>query len=1532
MSIPQLLNRLKASEISVRLADGQLKLNAPKGRLTPEMLREIKDRKSDIIRFLETVGSQSRFSSIEPVAKQDHYPLSSAQKRMYILQKMEPSGTSYNMPHVLPLPADAEIQRLEQAFVRLSQRHESLRTAFVELEEEPVQKVLDAVEVGIERFDSFPNDFVRPFDLSRPPLFRLALVKGRDGECFLLFDLHHIISDGVSQAILTAEFNALYRERELPPLALQYKDYAVWQQKRRQDGVLEKQEKYWLNVFPPEEELPVLDLPLDSPRPPIQRFVGDTLRFSLDEAPLSAFEKILEERGCTLFMGLLAVFDILLFRLTGQEDIVVGTPASGRPHADLEAIIGMFVNTLALRNRPRGDMTVGEFLDNVRIGTIEAFDNQDLQFEDLVEKVVLRRDAGRNPLFDVMFALQNIRSHDSGAAAADRDRDDSETIEEHVAKFDLTLNGVKRGGRVLFRLDYAVSLFKKETLERWITYFKTLVELFPLQLDSNLYRLELMSPEEKKCLAQEFNDTNRPLPEDRTVVDMFKHLCEKNGSAVAVVEGEHSVTYEGLYRRAIGLAAQLRSTGLELGGLAAVVSEASIDMVTGIWAILFCGAAYLPVDPGTPGERIEFMLRDSAASHVLRPSDFKHLAASGEAAGATVNPTMPRATDAAYVIYTSGSTGQPKGVVVYHRSLLNLCFWHIRQFSVSAQDRATKYAGVGFDASVWEIFPYLTAGASIYIVPEEIKLDVGRLDDYFDFHRISITFLPTQMAEQFMAYSRNRKLRILLTGGDKLREFSPRPYLAINNYGPTENTVVSTCYTIDEQSANIPIGKPVDNAQTYILDRWDNLQPIGVAGELCVAGESLAAGYLNRPELTAEKFVPNPFKPGELMYRTGDLASFQPDGNIRFLGRIDFQVKIRGFRIELGEIEGTLLAHPLVSDVAVIDLMDPQQEKYLAAYVVLAEAIDEERLSKELGQFLSQSLPFYMIPSVFVTLERIPLNTSGKVNRRALPIPEQRATGGFQEATDGVEAALVSIWAEVLGREPGSIGVTDDFFQIGGHSLRATMLAGRVHRELDCEIPLAEIFRDPTVRGMAAFVRGASKEALAAVSPVEEKDYYPLSSAQKRLVVMQTMEPGSTAYNITRVVGLAEDADIEGIQQAFSQLVKRHESLRTGFITMDKSPVQRVMEIGDFSLERFDLSLEHAQSSTIELAVRSFIRPFDLSRPPLIRAGLFLLPGRGPVLAVDIHHIACDGSSMEILLAEFRRLLEGDALPELGLRYADYAEWQTSEPIQARIAGQEHFWLDLLSGHLPQIELPLDFPRPAVKSFGGKRMMAPLPEEMSAQVVAIAADSGATVYMVMLAVFTIFLAKLSGQEDILLGTPTAGRTHPDLQPLVGMFVNTVVLRNYPSAEKTLRGFLTEVRRNTVQAFENQDFQFEDIVELLGISRQSGRNPIFDTMFEYTPVDGDAPAGNEGDGGEREFQGDSKFDLVLNVIRYQDRLALAFTYDVKLFKPDTVRRFNRYFQDILGAVIDDPDRKIKEIDITLDFCDEDVAMPDMDFDF
>lgn len=1192
----------------------------------------------------------------------------------------------------------------------------------------------------------------------------------------------------------------------------------------------------------------------------------------------------------------------------------------------------MFVNTLALRNRPQGEWTVSQFLDHTKKSTLEAFDNQDVQFEDLVEKVAVRRDAGRNPLFDVMFALQNIRHHSGDAAADNSEPESQDIIEQTQAKFDLTWNGVARGKRILFRVDYATALFQEETVRRFVSYFKALIHLIPQCLDSNIHQLDVKSEEERKLVLEVFNDTaGNGAVGDVSVVELFASHARQRGDALVLVDGDQTLTYGQLDVRARLLAGQLTATGFRPGHVAALLMPASIDMMVCIWAVLYCGGVYLPIDPDSPQERIQYILKDSDAKLSLTPSYVEEsIGFKGPALEGSV--TFPAFNDPAYVIYTSGSTGQPKGVVVNHRALVNLCAWHNRQFSITSHDRATKYAGVGFDASVWEVFPYFSAGASIYIVPEDIKLDVTRLDEYFDLHRISISFLPTQMAEQFMARSRNRSLRILLTGGDKLREFSPQPYQVINNYGPTENTVVSTCCAVAEKIANIPIGKPVDNTRVYILDHWGHAQPIGVAGELCVAGESLAAGYLNRPELTAERFVANPFKPGSKMYRTGDLASFLPDGNVRFLGRIDFQVKIRGFRIELGEIESTLLTHPLVQDAIVIDRMDPQHEKFLAAYVVPSETADKDVLIEELGQFLARSLPAYMIPSVFVALERIPLTTSGKVNRRALPIPEFQNAGEFQEAVDAVEAKMAAIWADVLGRDPGSISATADFFQLGGHSLRATILAGRIHRELDCEIPLAEIFRNPTIRGLAAFVKAASKEKLADVSPVEKKDYYPLSSAQKRLYVMQTMEPDSTAYNITRVVGLGKDGNLERIQQAFAHLIDRHESFRTGFMTIGKSPVQRVMETSVFALERFDLSLEPAESSAVERAVRAFIRPFDLARPPLIRAGVFLSADRGPVLAVDIHHIACDGSSMDILLSEFRRLLEGDALPALDLRYVDYAQWQTSEPVQMRIDVQKQFWLDLLSGDLPALELPLDYPRPAVKSFAGKRLIAPLPEELLAPVAAIASDAGATVYMVMLTVFTMFLAKMSGQGDILVGSPTAGRTHPDLAPLVGMFVNTVVLRNYPSPEKTFRGLLAEVRHNTVQAFENQDFQFEDIVEMLGVSRHSGRNPIFDVMFEYTPVAGDAPIGDHGEEGEREYQGNSKFDLILNVIRYQNRLALAFTYDVQLFKTDTIRRFSRYLQDILRIVCEEPDRQIKDIDITLDFCDDDVAMPDMDFDF
>ncbi len=1041
-------------------------------------------------------SAPKNYTAIEPVEKRAYYPMSSAQNRIFTLQQFDLDSINYNMPIPMVIEGSLDIDIIKDTFSKLIQRHEAFRTSFVLTDEGPVQIIHDDIEFVMDyreaeeaEADIILQSWVKTFDLGKAPLMRVGLIKLKEDKYILFRDMHHIISDAVSMDILTQEFFEIYNGRELPTLKIQYKDYAVWQNNLLNSDEMKNQEAYWLSKFA-DSEIPVLSMPSDYPRQNMQSFEGENVSLQFNEELTSKLREIAKDTGTTLNMLLLSIFNILLSKYSGQEDIIIGSPISGRPHADLENIIGMFVNTLAIRNYPEFYKPFSEFLEEVKENCLEAYENQDYQFEELVYKLnnnsngSLRRDLSRSPIFDVMFTMQNAVSAQNSNNMHNNIKISPYSLAYNIAKFDMTLGAVETDDNIILCLEYCSKLFKRETMERFLGHFEMIATAITDNIDVPLMKINILSEKEQHQLLVEFNDTKVEYPKDKVIQELFEEQADKTPNNVAVVYNKDILTYKELNENANRIARLLRSKGIKQNEIVGIMIEGSTEMLVGILGILKAGAAYLPIDPKYPIDRIAYMMEDSKTGILLtdfQPKDMQdenieilllkdEELYKGDGSNLEMINT-PR--DMAYVIYTSGSTGKPKGVMIEHSSLINLSKWHIDYYKVTEKDNSTKYAGFGFDASVWEIFPYIITGAAIHIIDEEIKLDIEKLNEYYNENDITISFLPTQICEQFMKQD-NKSLRYLLAGGDKLRYFEGKNYKIVNNYGPTENTVVTTSFEVDKAYDNIPIGKPIANTQIYILDNESRLQPIGVPGELCISGESLSRGYLNREELTSEKFIEHPFAEGQRLYQTGDLARWLSDGNIEFLGRIDAQVKIRGYRIELGEIEARILSYEGIEEAIVVDRQEESGNSYLCAYI----SSTRELAIAELRSYLAMELPEYMIPAYFIQLDKLPLTANGKVDRKALPEPDGSITTGteYVAPSNEIEEKLQEIWSEVLGIE--KIGVNDSFFELGGHSLKAINVASKIHRELNVSIPLRELFKTPTIKGLAKYIEVSSKSVL----------------------------------------------------------------------------------------------------------------------------------------------------------------------------------------------------------------------------------------------------------------------------------------------------------------------------------------------------------------------------------------------------------------------------------------------------------------------
>ncbi|MBD0378730.1 non-ribosomal peptide synthetase [Paenibacillus sedimenti] len=1495
-----------------------------------------------LARYIEVaVVENNGYVAIPPAPQQEVYPVSSAQKRMYIINQFEGAGTGYNMPGIFQLHGKLDRGRLEQAFRHLIIRHETLRTSFETVNGEPVQRVHASVPFEISYIEAIGAEpshaeierliraFIQPFDLQSSPLLRVGLIQLAVDHHIFMCDMHHIISDGVSMSILVKEFTALYHGETLPELSIQYKDFAVWQHDSLQSEKLKKQEAYWLDAF--HGELPQLELPTDYLRPAVQSFEGNHVTLQAGYRIMEGVKRIAAETGSTLYMVLLAAYNVLLAKYSGKEDIIVGTPTAGRSHADVEGLIGMFVGTLAMRNKPEGHKTFKQFLAEVKLNAMKAYSNQDYPFEALLEKLNIVRDISRNPLFDTMFMVQNIDVQEAGFEEL---QIEPYVVENYISKFDLSLEAKEMESGLSVHLEYSTNLFARETVERLGRHYINLLESIVQEPERKLAELDMLSDEEKQQILTDFNDTKTDYPGELSIAGLFEQQARLTPDHPALVWSGKQLTYCQLNEKANRLARTLMGQGVGPDQAVGLLAERNMELIVGLLGILKAGGAFLLLDLDIPEERMKYMLEDSGARIVLTE---RHLRQKTAALGAVQVNILDEETghfdtdgsdlepksgprDLAYVIYTSGSTGKPKGVLIEQRSVVRLVK-ETNYVQWSANERILQTGALGFDAVTFEFFGALLNGGTLYLTDKSVILDSEKLSAFIAEHRITTMWLTSPLFNQLSQENAGMfaGLRQLLVGGDALspshinhvRSKCPGLRL-INGYGPTENTTFSTTYPIErDYEGSIPIGRPISNSTAYIVNKYNQLLPVGVPGELCVGGDGVARGYANRPELTAETFVPNPFVEGEVMYRTGDLAKWLPDGAIEYRGRIDQQVKIRGYRIELGEIEAELLKHPAMKDAVVIAREDANGQKFLCAYIVGEQDLG----APEVKAFLSQELPSYMVPAYIVQMEKLPLTANGKIDRRELPEPEGGLGSEAEYAAprNETEEQLVAIWQDVLGVL--QVGIRDDFFLLGGHSLKAMTLLARIKQQLQANVPLRVLFESPTIEALALHIEQADKEAYAAIKPVESRDYYPVSSAQKRMYILGQFEGTGTAYNMPGVMFIEGELNLDTFRQSFIRLVERHESLRSSFDVIDGEPVQIVHGNLQFEIEYIDIVHDALEVGQL---VEQFVRPFDLSRAPLLHVGLIhLQPGRHLFL-FDMHHIISDGVSMAILVDEFVRLYQGEQLPELTIHYKDFAVWQNGFFQSERMQKQETYWLSQFDGEIPVLDLPTDFSRPSIQSFEGDYMTVGSGRELAEGLKKLAVETGATLYMVLLAAYHVLLAKYSGQEDIVIGTPIAGRPRAELEPVIGMFVNTLALRNRSEGGQTFKQFLASVKDTTLSAFEHQDYPFEAIVEKLNMARDLSRNPLFDTMFSMQNIS--VRAAQLDDLQFTPYETESriaKFDLSMEATEEENQIRFNLEYSTRLFNRTTIERLAGHYLRTLHQIVMNPDSLLSEIDMLSD---------------
>jgi amino acid adenylation domain-containing protein len=1495
-------------------------------------------------------------------------PLSAAQERLWFLDRLLPGIPLYNLPFTLHLRGELTPRALAAALGEIGRRHEVLRTTFHEVEGRPVQRVRPpapvrppAVDLGglaagdrRRQADRLAGRGGRiPFDLARSPSLRLALLRLAPAEHLLLVCLHHVAFDGWSARLLLDELAAHYRSLaagappRLPEPTLQYADFALWQRRLLGGGVLADQLAYWRRQLAGAPE--ALELATDRPRPAAQSFRGARFVELLPAAVGDQLAAYSRQTDGSPFITLLTAFAVLLGRLSGAEDLLLGAPVANRHRLELEGLIGFFVNTLVLRADLGGRPSFLAATARTRETALAAYSHQDLPFDRLVEELKPGRGLSANPLVQVFFALQEVpnrrRELAPGLSCDFAERSPGTTLG------DLTLIAEPTPAGLSLLFEFATDLWDGTTIRRFAGHFRRLLEAGLSRPELLLWELPLLAPAERHQLLADWNDTACPPPEEPFVHRRVAARAATAPDAVAVADGDGQLSYGELWRRARRLAGRLGALGAGPDRVVGLRLERSPEQVVAALATLTAGGAYLPIDPLYPTARAAAMLGDSDAlalivaagadgglapwpGPVLPLAAAGAAAATGPAAGAAPAERSLAPGHLAYAIFTSGSTGRPKGVAIPHAALAALVAWHLRAYAVRAGERAVLLAGPAFDAAVWELWPYLCAGARLEVAGEEVRTAPGRLAGWLRERAVSLCFLPTPLAEALAGEEAapGVHLRALLTGGDRLHRPAAGAcrWPLVNHYGPTECTVVATWAAVSAAATDREpaIGRPREDLRAYVLDPAGQPLPPGLAGELCLAGGGLARGYLGRPALTARAFVPDPFAAGAgggRLYRTGDLVRHRRRGELEFLGRIDQQVKIRGFRIEPGEVEAHLAACPGVAQAAVV----PQGEgadARLVAWLTREPGGGPPPESAELARFLAARVPAFMVPSRFGVLESLPLTPNGKVDRRALGSlePPAAAAEPTRQAPLGpVEEVLAGIWRQLLG--VAGVAPGDDFFRLGGHSLVAVQVQSRIRRALGVEVPVRTLFEEPTLGGLGRWVERARRGSAAAptppLAPRRRGAAVPASFAQARLWVLDRLQPGQPTYNIPVAWRLDGPLELPPLARALGEVTRRHESLRTFFEARDGEPFQVVMPAAA-GLDLVDLGglpPAAAAAAAESLAGREARRPFDLARGPLLRRTLLRLGGERHRLLLTVHHVAADGWSIPLLEGELATLYGAFAagrpspLPELGVQYADFTLWQRSWLTGDTLAGQLAFWRHRLAGPPPALELPGDRPRAPVETTRGavaRRRLGALVPALRA----LAQERGATLFMVLLAAYQALLARTCGQQDFAVGTPVANRRTGEVEDLIGFFVNTLAMRADLGGGPSFAALLERVRDDALDAYAHQDLPFERLVEELAVARDLSRSPLFQVMLALEADSGAAGELAPGLAWERSLvhPGIAKFDLSLYLQLRGDELVAAAEYRTELFDRTTVERLLGHFETLLAAAAREPQRSVREL--------------------
>jgi amino acid adenylation domain-containing protein len=1504
-------------------------------------------------------------------------PLSAAQRHLWVADQMQPGSGLYTIPLAFRLHGELDEAALVRAWSAVLGRHEILQTVYTEENGVLAQRAARDADCratvsdlsglaprarGQELERQFAAAISDPFDLAAAPPARMTLFRLAADDHVLLLCVHHIAFDGASAGILLDELAACYAAfaaGSVPAAARAAARYADFCLSQEQDAERAQHLDFWRRMFA--QLPPLLQLETDRPRPSAQTHRGASLRFALSPAVQAKVIQLSAEAGATPFTTLLAAFYALLARYTGQTDLVVGVPVLGRPSAEWDEVIGMFANLVPVRADLSGDLPFRLILDRVTDAAMAAFEHMDTQFGDIVEAVAAERDPAYMPLAQVTFGMLSERAgsslHLPGITA------DPLPVDRGAAEFDLSFEILAAGDGWTADIEYNTDLWDRPTVSRLAAHWQTLLAAAVAQPDTPLSALPLLTPAERRQQLDDWNSTDVNFGEPRCLHDMFREQAARTPLATAVVFGERRLSYRELDERANQLAHLLTARGAGPEVSVGVCMPRSEQTIVAFLAVLKSGAVYLPLDPEYPPDRLAFMVAD--ADMALLVTDSKTAAELDVGAvpavlvDADLTPGMPgaaappqtavTAANLSCAFYTSGSSGRPKCAALTHANYFNyVSFWRHRYLDRTPMRVHLQMTSFAFDIFIADASRALLTGATLVVCPREVVMAPERLYDLMIREHVNsaefITPILAALVDHVQQHGQDLTfLDILVAGSDiwyaadfaRARALCGPATRMIAAYGLSETSIDNSTFDDrdqdDELSGIVPIGRPADNTRLYVLDERLELLPAGMAGELFVGGAGVGRGYLHRPGLTADRYIPDPFgpHPGGRLYKSGDLARYRPDGVLEILGRVDNQVKVGGFRIELGEIESALRSHPVVDKAVVVVRAATGGDGRLVGYYTASQP-DNGAAAPDLTGYLRDRLPGYMVPAALVKLDELPLSANGKVDRRSLPAPEGVPSAASRPPRTPTEQVLAGIWSDILGGI--AVGVEDDFFALGGRSLLMAQVVSRVREVWGVELPLRAIYQHPSVAALAGQVAALrSGGGATAVPPLRRSDraageLADVSFAQQQLWFHDQMEPGSATYNVPVMYRLDGPLDVDALSRSLRALVGRHEILRTVYRAAGGQPMQTVREAGQWAPGFTDLSGLPDDAADVLLAEAkraAEAEPFDLSEGPLIRCSIVRLGRDRHALLLTMHHSVTDGWSLglmfEELSARYAAQVRGEPadLPEPALQYADYARWQRSWLTDEMLAGQAEYWRGVLDGAPEATVLPAAHQRAAVTGYEGGLRSFDLPGELAAELGALSGSEHATVFMTLFAAFAVLLGRAGGQTDIVVGVPLAGRSYGggDVERMLGFFVNVLPLRVDLSGDVTFRDVLRQVREVALAAYEHEVVPFEKVVERLRPARAPFRNPVFQTVFSLDSVTSKPLSLPGVVVSDIPFESTTaKFDLLLEMTEEPGRLSGGFSYRTELFDSADIDRIVTDWQALLAAVAADPGALVSSLPV------------------